>query len=105
MVSQYHRFRNLIDIPNEFILEMAICIIKMFLQCAVPLGLLLPRLRRLLSEYRTRYMYGRVPQQPLVLFRRIKHLIIWTTTPRKDALRKARLRQLIAKTAQKRLQL
>ena len=46
-----HRFLNLIDISNEFILEMTICIIKMFLQCAVPLGLLLPRLRRLLYEH------------------------------------------------------
>jgi hypothetical protein len=103
MVSQYHRFRNLIDIPNEFILEMAICIIKMFSQCAIPLRLLLPRLRRLLSDYRTRYMHGDYLEQPIILFRRIKHYIIWATTPRKDALRRARLQQLIAKTAQKRL--
>jgi hypothetical protein len=55
-----------------------------------------PTCARLLSEY--------LNNEPIVLFRRIKHLIIWTTTPRKDALRRARLQQLIAKTAQKRLQ-
>jgi hypothetical protein len=77
VTSQFHRFRRIITVEQNFCIELAIVLIKLVRLCSVPREPLIVKLRTLLNKHP--YRYGRShntihPTSPMAIFKHIMHL-------------------------------